>query len=62
MSRLARKHLALGVLLLELPPGDDLRGQELEVGSGQLAYDGLPRELLPPALRLPVIHHEIRVA
>ncbi len=48
--------------LPEVAPRHDPRGQLLELRPRQLADQGIASELLPPGLRLPVVHDEVGVA
>src|SRR5215207_1431893 len=50
------------MLAAEVRPRDDPRRKLLETCAGELAHQRLAAELLPPRLRLAVVHHEIGVA
>ena len=54
--------VGVGVTLLEVRPRDRRRGEHRQHGSGELAHDRLTDRLLPPALGLAVVHHQIAVA
>src|SRR5262249_45050428 len=59
---LARQHEAVRMAALEVAPGDDPRGKRAERGAGVIADERLAAELLPPRLRLAVVHDQVRVA
>src|SRR5262249_42498565 len=56
------QNLPLGEAFAKASDRFDTRRQELKLCSKQRAYDALAVELLPPALRLAVIHDEVGVA
>ena len=61
-ARVPGEHLAFGVVVPEVGPGNDGSGDLGEPGAGELSDDGLAEDLLPPAVGGAVVHDEVAVA
>lgn len=55
------QHAPIRELLSEGSPGDNRRRKQFKPGSSKLTDDSLTGDLLPPAFRLPVPHHQVAV-